>query len=206
MTTPLARLKRAGALAVTAALGGGCRPPAAPADASHRQTRAPTEPAPATAPAPERRAGDPPLPTVTGGVRFSVPAGWTVTTEGGLAIAQSPTRDAGLLLYAYDELALAPTALRRAEREFGLDVPVGLGRQQLRLGALPYGFILQQQARERGQALERVSVLMGRGVATRYLVVLVYVRVPRATASAEEQRLGELFEEIFSSFTPVTRL
>jgi hypothetical protein len=108
--------------------------------------------------------------------------------------------DAGFVLVGYDDLADAPKGLRRAEAEFNVRFPVGLGKQQVRLGALPYGYTINQTSERRGDRLMRLSVLMGRGVNTHSLVLFAFVSVPAANADAEGVRHGQVFERIFSTF------
>lgn len=178
-------------------------------------TAAPAAPSPATLPAapsgvpgasaaasPNAPKPDP-LVGRAGGVTFRVPAGWTVRNEGALAVARNKEKDAGFVVAGFAQPGDAPIAFHRADDEFGVHFPVGLGSQQLPLGHLPYTFRLTQEEAPQNGRIARLSVLMGRGPKPElpYLTVLVYVGVSAGPErEAEGRSHGETFEGIFATF------
>ena len=138
-----------------------------------------------------------------GGVTFRVPVGWTVRNEGAIAVARSEAGDAGFVVGGFADPGDLPIALHRADDEFRVHFPVGLGTQQLGLGRLPYSFLLRQEERPQNGRIARLSVLTGRGpkAETPSLVLLVYVGVSSGPEKeAEGRRHGETFEGIFATF------
>jgi hypothetical protein len=165
-----ARLLSSAALALTLAA---CAPPA-PAVAPPPPPAAPPAP-PAPAPAPPV-AKDDGL-TRFGGIRFRLPAGWKYAEEKEMAVAHSPTGDAGFVIGAMG-VERSVEVLHRADKEFGTHFPVAIGKlaavNRLKL-MLNAGMV------DLPDGPARLSVMQGKGPASDYLAIFVFVKAPPGT-------------------------
>jgi hypothetical protein len=156
-------------------------PPAAPPPAPSPPVAAPP-PAPSAAPAPPVAADD--GFTRFGGVRYRLPAGWKYTAEKEMALARSPSGDAGFLIATVDDPARALESLHRADKEFGGRFPVGMGKAA-NLNRLALSLTTADvDAPDGGMHL---SVMIGKGPKSALLYLYVFVKVkPGAPQKNEE--------------------
>ncbi len=112
-----------------------------------------------------------------GGVRFRLPTGWKYTEDKEMALARSPSGDAGFLIGAVS-LERSVETLHRADKEFGVRFPVAMGKLAAvnRLRLMLNNGVLNLPT---GQA--NLSVLQGKGPASEFLVIYVFVVAPPGT-------------------------